>query len=239
MTTFRKLSSLSIFFPAFNEAENIQETILDALHFAPLVANKFEIIVINDGSSDSTGAIVQAMADFNRSIKLISHTRNKGYGAAVKTGLKAARFDWIFFTDSDRQFHFDELPRIVSLRDKADIIVGRRLKRRDPILRIILAQIMLKYWNLVLFGLSMKDVDCAYKLIPAKYIRSIKLVTDSAITVTELMVKLKRQGRTFYETPVIHYPRKRGNQTGSHPSVILRAFRESFKLWKELNKKRG
>ncbi len=165
---------------------------------------------------------------------MISHPYNRGYGAAVKTGIKAAKYEWTFFTDSDRQFHFSELPHFVTLRDRADIIVGRRLKRRDPILRIIIAQIMLKYWNLFLFGLSMKDVDCAYKLIPTSYIKHLKLITESAITVTEMMVKLKRLGLSIYETPITHYPRRGGVQTGSHPKVILRAFRESFKLWTEL-----
>lgn len=234
MTTTDKLNSLSIFFPAYNEAENIEATIKDALHYAPVVAKKYEIIVVNDGSNDGTPVIVENLIKKHRQVRLINHSINRGYGAAVKTGIKNARYEWIFFTDSDRQFHFDELPRFVSLRDKADIVVGRRLKRRDPILRIIIAQILLKYWNLFLFGLSMKDVDCAYKLLPARYVRRLRLITESAITVTEMMVKLKQMGLTIYETPVIHYPRKRGIQTGSHPSVILRAFRESFKLWEEL-----
>jgi len=235
MTKTDKLNSLSIFFPAYNEAENIEATIKDALRYAPAVAKKYEIIVVNDGSIDATQSIVKNLIKKHPQVRLINHPINKGYGAAVKTGLKSSRYDWLFFTDSDRQFHFDELPRFVSQRDKANIIVGRRLKRRDPILRIIIAQVLLKYWNLLLFGLSMKDVDCAYKLIPTRYVRRLHLITESAITVTEMMVKLKQMGLTIYETPVIHYPRKRGIQTGSHPSVILRAFRESFKLWEEFN----
>jgi len=239
MNKITKLNNLSIFFPAYNEAENIEATLKDALLYAPLVAKKFEIIVVDDGSSDQTAFKVSLLAEKYPTIRLISHKHNKGYGAAVKTGLRVAKYDWIFFTDSDRQFHFDELPRFISLRDKADIIVGRRLKRRDPILRLIIAQILLKYWNLALFGLSMKDVDCAYKLIPSKYIKKLRLITESAITVTEMMVKLKRMGLTIYETPVIHYPRRCGIQTGSHPGVILRAFKESFKLWKELNQQKA
>lgn len=231
-----KLSGLSIFFPAYNESQNIAATIHDALTYAPKVAEEFEIIVIDDGSTDETAAIVADIAKTNPSIRLVRHTQNKGYGAAVKTGLKNAKYPWIFFTDADRQFHFDELPHFVSLREKAEVIVGRRLKRRDPILRIILAQILLKYWNLLLFGLWMKDVDCAYKLIPTKYVKKMTLVTESAITVTEMMVKLKRMGLTFYETPVTHFSRRKGIQTGSNPRVIFRAFAESFKLWKELQK---
>lgn len=230
-----KLTSLTIFFPAFNEAANIEATISDAIRYAPQVSDKFEVIVIDDGSTDDTAAIVNAISKKNPTIRLISHPHNKGYGAAVKTGLKNSRYDWIFFTDSDRQFHFDELPHFVSLRQKAEIIVGRRLKRRDPILRIILAQILLKYWNFFLFGLWMKDVDCAYKLIPAKYVRKMNLVTESAITITEMMVKLKQLGLTVYETPVTHYSRRHGVQTGSHPRVILRALAESLKLWQALH----
>lgn len=233
-----QLTSLSIFVPAFNEARNIEETIQDALQYAPQVAKRYEVIVIDDGSRDETGEIAARYAAGNPHVRLITHSENRGYGAAVKSGIKAAKYDWIFFTDSDRQFHFSELPRFVSLHPKADIIVGRRLKRRDPIIRIIIAQIMLKYWNLLLFGLSMKDVDCAYKLIPTELIRQIQLNTESAITVTELMVKLKRQGARIYETPVTHYPRRHGKQTGSHPKVILRALRESFNLWKELQNSR-
>jgi len=230
----QKLNSLSIFFPAYNEEANISTTIADALVYAPQVADKYEVIVVNDGSSDNTASIVSSIATKDPHIRLVSHTKNRGYGAAVKTGIKSVKYEWTFFTDADRQFHFSELVRFVSLIDKADIVVGRRLKRRDPILRIILAQILLKYWNLLFFGLWMKDVDCAYKLIPSKYLKNLPLVTESAITITEIMIRLKRLGLTIYETPVTHYSRRLGTQTGSHPSVIIRAFRESFKLWKEL-----
>lgn len=229
-----KLTSLSVFVPAYNEAANIKATVDDALTYVPQIASKYEIIVVDDGSSDGTSNIVTDLSRKNKYVRLVTHKHNKGYGAAVKTGIRASKYEWTFFTDADRQFHFDELPRFVSLRNKADIVVGRRLKRRDPILRIIIAQILLKYWNMLLFHLSMKDVDCAYKLIPTKYLKKLNLVTESAITVTEIMVKLKKMGLSIYETPVTHYPRYHGHQTGSNPKVILRAFHESFKLWKEL-----
>lgn len=230
-----KLNSLTIFFPAYNEAKNIESVLNDALKYAPKVAKVFEILVVDDGSTDATSEKVLALAKKFKHIRLIKHAVNKGYGSAVKTGLKSAKYEWIFFTDSDGQFSFSELPHFVSLQNKADVIVGRRLKRRDPILRIILAQFLLKYWNFLFFGLWMKDVDCAYKLIPAKFIGKINLITESAITVTELMVRLKKMGATIYETPITHYPRKHGLQTGSNPKVIYRAFIESFKLWETLN----
>ncbi|EKD94136.1 MAG: hypothetical protein ACD_27C00032G0014 [uncultured bacterium] len=230
-----KLSSLSIFFPAYNEAANIEMVIRDALTYAPQVAQKFEIIIVDDGSTDGTASVIRKHFGRNQKVRLITHPKNLGYGAAFKTGLKSCRYKWIFSTDSDRQFHFSELPAFVKLRDRADVIVGWRKKRRDPLIRIIIAHYLLRFWNLFLFRLWMKDVDCAYKLIPSKHVKNLTLTTESAITVTEMMMRLKRQGLTFYEHPVKHYPRKYGLQTGNHPRVILRAFRESLKLW--LNQK--
>lgn len=230
-----KLTSLSIFFPAYNEGANIAATILDAFEYAPKVSEKFEVIVVNDGSTDDTEIIVKSLINQYPNLVLVNHKKNLGYGEAVKTGIKASRYDWIFFTDSDRQFHFDELPAFVKHREKADIVIGRRLKRRDPIIRIILAQIFLKLWNFLLFGIWLRDIDCAYKLFPSRILKNIKLVTGSAITITELMVKTKKAGYTVYQTPVTHYFRKHGVQTGSNPKVILKALRESLKLWQILN----
>jgi glycosyltransferase involved in cell wall biosynthesis len=157
------------------------------------------------------------------------------YGAAVKTGLKSCTKDWIFFTDSDGQFHYDELPKFAQASSAGDLIIGYRKKRMDPFHRVFVAQVLLKIWNFVLFGLTVRDVDCAFKLFKREIRDSIQLRTESAITVTELIVKAKTHGYRILQLPVTHYPRKFGDQTGGNWRVIARAARESFALYKELH----
>lgn len=232
---FSKLTSLSIFMPAYNEEGNIAATLIDATRAAKQVSQDYEIIVVNDGSHDRTGEIVSEMGRLDPHIRLLSHPKNKGYGAAVKTGLKNCRKDWIFFTDSDGQFHYDELLRFVEATASADLIMGYRKKRMDPFHRVFVAQVLLKIWNFVLFGLTVRDVDCAYKLFPRSLRDQIKLRSESAITVTEFIIKAKLTGARIKQLPVTHYPRRFGEQTGGNWRVILRAARESFAVYKELN----
>lgn len=231
----RKLVSLSIFMPAYNEEGNIAATIMDATKAAKTVTKDYEIIVVNDGSGDKTAEIVAGLSRLDSHIRLVNHTKNRGYGAAVKTGLVACRKDWIFFTDSDGQFHYDELSRFVDATSSADLVMGYRRKRMDPFHRVFVAQVLLKIWNFVLFGLTVRDVDCAYKLFSRKLLGRIKLKTESAITVSEFIIKAKAAGFRIAQLPVQHYPRRFGEQTGGNWRVILRAAKESFRLFKELH----
>lgn len=230
----KPLSSLSIFFPAYNEEGNIATTIIDARNAAKSVAKSYEIIVVNDGSTDRTVEVVLELQKHDRNIHLISHQKNLGYGAAVKTGLRACKLDWIFFTDSDGQFHYDELSKFASYHHKADLVIGYRHKRMDPFHRVFIAQVLLKIWNFILFGLTTRDVDCAYKLFKRKVRDTIKLETESAITVTEFIVKAKAFGFKIIQLPVHHYPRKFGEQSGGSWRVIVKAARESFLLRSKL-----
>jgi len=230
-----RLSSLSLFMPAFNEEGNIATTLLDATKAAKRFTSDYEIIVVNDGSLDKTGEIVRELAKLDFHIRLLNHATNQGYGAAVKTGMAACRKDWIFFTDSDGQFHYDELDAFVQATGNADLVMGYRKKRMDPFHRVFVAQVLLKIWNFVLFGLTVRDVDCAYKLFRREVRDSLKLKTQSAITVSEFIIKTKAAGFRIKQLPVHHYPRRFGTQTGGNWRVILRAARESFQLYKELH----
>ena len=230
----KPLSSLTVFVPAYNEEANISLIIEDVLKYVPALAKKWELIIVNDGSTDQTARIVRTYSERHAQVKLVNHAHNRGYGAAVKTGLRSARYDWIFFTDSDRQFRFEELATFISHREWADFVIGYRKKRRDPLIRLIIAQGFLRLWNYLLFGLTVKDVDCAYKLIPKKCLNKLTLVTESAITVTELLYKLTKMGYRYAEVSVTHYPRPYGHQTGNHPSVMYKALRESLALWQSL-----
>lgn len=231
----KKLASLSIFMPAYNEEGNIAATIMDATKAVKTVTNNYEIIVVNDGSRDKTEEIVTGLARLDPHIRLINHSQNKGYGAAVKTGMKACRKDWIFFTDSDGQFHYDELKKFVIATQSADLVMGYRKKRMDPFHRVFVAQVLLKIWNFVLFGLTVRDVDCAYKLFRREVRDAVKLKTESAITVSEFIIKAKAHGFKIIQLPVQHYARRFGEQTGGNWRVIIRAARESFRLYQELH----
>lgn len=221
--------------PAYNEEGNIAATIIDASHAARLVADKYEIIVVNDGSHDKTAQIVQELSKSDPNVRLINHSVNKGYGAAVKTGMAACRNDWIFFTDSDGQFHYDEITKFVNASQSADLVMGYRKKRMDPFHRVFVAQVLLKIWNFLLFGLTVRDVDCAYKLFSKEVKDKITLKTESAITVSEFIIKAKAYGFRIKQLPVTHYARRFGEQTGGNWRVIMRAASESFKLYKELH----
>lgn len=231
----KKLTSLSIFMPAYNEEGNIAATILDASKAGKRIADDYEIIIVNDGSRDRTPEIVKDLSNLDPHIRLVSHTKNKGYGAAVKTGLNSTKKDWIFFTDSDGQFHYDEIEKFVEATASADLIMGYRKKRMDPFHRVFVAQVLLKIWNFVLFGLTVRDVDCAYKLFSKQVKETVKLKTESAITVSEFIIKTKAAGFRIKQLPVVHYPRLFGEQTGGNWRVILRAAKESFNLYKELH----
>lgn len=229
------LKQLSVFFPAYNEEANITTTLLNALAVLPRVAHRYEVLVINDGSTDATSPLVQNLAKQHRQVKLISHAYNLGYGAALKTGMTAARYDWICYTDSDGQFRFNEISRFLPYTATHDLIVGFRKHRTDNPIRRLLA-LMLRIWDTLLFGLNLKDVDCGFKLFKKQVVDTIgPLVTQSAITETEFMIRSQRHGFNIIEIGITHHARPEGIQTGAKLGVISKAILDSFKLWWHLN----
>jgi len=232
------LKELSVFFPAYNEEENIQNTVEEAVKVLKDAAKNWEVIVVNDGSTDKTGKIVEKLIKkYPQNVKMITHNPNRGYGAALKSGLYSSKYKYIAFTDSDGQFKFDEIYNLISSlkENTADIVIGYRIKRMDPLSRVILAS-MLKIWNLIWYGVWFKDADCAFKLFKKEIIDEIPpLKTESAITTTEFLIRAKKAGFKFAQVGVHHYPRTAGTQTGSNPKVILKAAKDSLKLWKALH----
>lgn len=226
-----KIPRLSVFFPAFNEEKNIKKTVLDAVEVLKEIADRWEVIVVNDGSKDKTLPIVQKLAKNNRNIKLISHSENKGYGAAIKTGLNSCRYDLLVQMDSDGQFDFREIKDFIRKINQADLVIGFRKKRTDSFYRRVLQKILwLADW--VLFGLNVQDVDCGFKLIKKNVVEQIgELVTESAITITEFIVKAKKAGFVIAETAVTHHSRREGEQTGGKLKIITKAGFEGLKLW--------
>ena len=229
-----KVSSLSFFFPAFNEEANVESLLRKAQRLLPEIAHDWEIIPVNDGSTDGTGSIfTRFAAEDPVHIRPVHHKTNLGYGGAVISGLKNARHDLIFYTDGDLQFDLEELPLLIEKADEGDVILGFRKNRRDPLKRTLYAFM----WGILvrmLFGFKARDVNCAFKLIKRNVIDRVKLSSSGAVISTELLAKANRKGFRFVEMGVTHYPRTAGRPTGANWHVIVRAFKELFKLYKEL-----
>jgi len=232
----KKVPQLSVFFPAYNEEENIKDTLVKAIRVLKEIADKWEAIVVNDGSTDRTGEIVKQLAKENENIRLITHKVNKGYGGAIKTGIFSSRYSLIAYMDSDGQFDFEEIKKFLAQIKKADLVAGYRKKRIDSLYRRVLARILwLADWGL--FGLTVKDVDCGFKLFKKEVVDKIgKLVTESAITETEFVVRAKKAGFKIAQVGVNHNPRVEGEQTGGKLKIILKAAIEGLKLWQLLLK---
>lgn len=229
----KRLPELSIFFPCYNEEANVERVARAALEAAPRFAEKFEIILVNDGSKDRTGEIAERLAAGDSRIRAVHNSPNQGYGGAVARGLRESRNQWIFFTDGDGQFDINEMDKLIDLLDRCDFAVGYRIKRADPLIRKTNAFC----WGVLvraLFGLKVRDIDCAFKLLPKSLIDKIELRSQGALISTELLARAKYQGLRIAEVGVNHYPRVAGEQTGANLRVILRAFKELLRLRKHI-----
>jgi glycosyltransferase involved in cell wall biosynthesis len=224
--------SLSIFFPAFNEEANIEESITKAIEVAensPFIGD-YEVIAVNDGSSDNTAEIVTALAAKNPRVRLVSHEVNRGAGAALATGFASATKDYVFYTDADLQFDILELNSLLVHIPNSPIVIGYRSPRNDPFMRLVNA----KGWNILMrffFGLKVRDVDSAFKIFRTDLVQSLELSADGAIKHAEIIIRLQNKGETFKEVPVTHWPRVAGSPTGAKISVIIKAFREALQLF--------
>jgi len=225
----RKLKSLTMFFPFYNEEANIERVTQGALDIAARVADKFEIILVNDGSRDQTGTLADELAARHSVVRAVHNNPNLGYGGAVRRGLSESKMDWVFFSDGDGQFDLDELPKLVALLDHCDMPVGYRIDRADPFMRKANA---FCWGTLVraLFGIKVRDIDCAFKLIPRSLLATTSLESNGALISTELLAKATYAGLRIAEVGVHHYPRTAGEQTGANLRVIAKAFKELFQM---------
>ena len=226
-----KLTQLSVFFPAYNEEENVGSTVKSAEKWLNQHKIAYEILVIDDGSVDNTAQVVKALAQKNPRIKLIRHQPNRGYGGALKSGLYRSQYPWICFTDSDGQFRFDEIAKFLPYTKDYDMIIGFRIARQDNIFRRFFAS-LLKLGDWMLFGLWYKDIDCGFKLFKREVVEKTKpLVTESAITTTEFIYRAKKAGFRIKEIGVTHHARLEGIQTGGQFKIIFKALKEALMLW--------
>ena len=222
--------SLTLVLPAHNEDANIEPVVRRALEVLPRHAADFEIVVVDDGSRDGTAAVVEALAAADGRVRLVRHPRNRGYGAALTSGFAASRGDHVMFMDADRQFDVADLRLLAPFVADHDIVAGFRLERNDPLHRRVFAEIF-NVTVRVLFGVHLRDIDCAFKVFRGDLIRSMPLQAPGALINTEIQAKARRQGASLMQVGVHHYPRVAGTATGGSLRVILRAMRETVLLW--------
>lgn len=225
------ITSLSVFFPAYNEEKNIESTVLNAVRVLKKYKLPWEIIVVNDGSKDKTEAVAQKLARRDKRIRVITQ-KNGGYGAALQTGFKNAKYDWVVYTDSDGQFNFSELGKFLDLSDQAEAIWGIRQKRSDPWYRNIFGLC----WRVplrLMFNVKLHDVDCGFKLIKRSTVNKAFPLNSyrGAMVNAELAIKIKNTGANIAEVRVSHKPRQYGKPSGYALPVILNSYKDLFKLW--------
>jgi len=240
-----RVPRLSYFFPAHNEEANLAGLVEEALATLPSIAETFEIIAVNDGSRDRTAAIADELAAAHPDVvRAVHHPTNLGYGAALRSGLAAARYELVAFTDGDRQFQVADLGRLterLGAPDHPDVVVGFRIKRADPPIRTIYARLY-RLANRIFFGLTVTDVDCACKLFRREALEGLRVESGGAFFSAELLIKLRAAGRSVAEVGVPHYPRTAGSPTGAKPSVVFRAVKDFWllrlRLWANADRAR-
>jgi glycosyltransferase involved in cell wall biosynthesis len=226
---------LSLVFPVFDEEANIGTLLERALALAPRLAGSFEIVVVDDGSRDGSRAVIEARGRGEPRIRLLRHTANRGYGAALRAGLREAQGELVFFSDADLQFDLEELETLLAHSAEFDVVAGHREPRRDPWPRLVLAAA----WGALvraLFGLRVRDIDCAFKLFHRRVLEAIPIASVGACVNTEILVRAREAGFRIHQVPVSHRRRPAGRQTGARPRVILRALIELARLYAAMHR---
>jgi glycosyltransferase involved in cell wall biosynthesis len=233
----RATNSISVFFPCYNEQDNVTSTVERALAVLEKLGADLEIIIVDDGSTDATAQIADKIAGRNSRIKVVHHPTNLGYGAALRSGFKAAAKKLVFYTDGDGQFDISELPPLLPLIQQYDIVSCYRLNRQDNLIRKINGWCWSKL-TCLLFGMNIRDIDCAFKLYKREIFDNIELSSSGALIDAEILARAVRKGYTITQKGVHHYPRTAGKQTGANLRVIFRAFKELFQLYNRIRKEK-
>jgi len=216
---------LSVVVPCFNEEANIALVVAQAAEVGRGLASDLEIVVVDDGSSDGTGTVLMGLRPSVPELKIVTHLQNRGYGAAVRSGLARAEMDYVFLTDGDGQFEMGDLPAAIRLLGSHDLVAGYRTHRQDGWWRRLWGRAWTALVNLV-FGLRIRDANCAFKLVPQSLLRASELRSDGALISAELLYEARKADLRVGECAVTHYPRRNGRQSGASPRVIVTAFTE-------------
>lgn len=225
--------SLTIFYPCYNEEANCERVTRSAVEVGRSVTPDLEVLIVNDGSRDRTAEVADRLAAEIPEVRAVHNRPNRGYGGALQRGFREASKNWIFYTDGDGQFDLNELPKLLPLMETHDIVSCYRIDRKDPFMRKANAFAWSTLVNM-LFHIGLRDIDCAFKIYPRTFVERISLLSTGALIDTEMLAKARNMKLTIAQLGVHHYPRTAGQQTGANMKVILRAFRELFKLYGQI-----
>ncbi|HTP10053.1 MAG TPA: glycosyltransferase family 2 protein [Anaerolineae bacterium] len=224
------MPSLSIVIPAYNEEASVAATVEEVSSVVEMLKMDYEILLVNDGSRDHTGEIARELEQRIPNFRLIEHFPNRGYGGALKAGFAAATKDVIVFTASDKQFKFSEITLLLDkLTPDMTLVSGWRVHRQDSLIRRLNG----RGWNTVvmlLFGRTIHDIDCGFKVFRREALDHLHLESNGAMIDTEMLAEMRARGFKMTEVPVTHLPRTTGSSTGANLKVIIRAFRDLFKF---------
>jgi len=223
--------SLSVFFPVFDEVQALPGVIEHALSvLESLDLESYEVIVVDDGSTDGTAAIADDYARLDKHVKVVHHPHNLGYGAALVSGFEAAKYRWVCYTDADGQFDLGDIDRFIDPSGRVDAVLGYRRRRHDHLGRRLNAWAWGRAVRVIL-GLDVRDLDCGFKLFRTERVRGLRpLQARGAVISAELLMKLRASGCKWEEVAVEHYARRGGAPSGARPSVIARAIKELINL---------
>ncbi|MCI0499598.1 MAG: glycosyltransferase family 2 protein [Planctomycetales bacterium] len=227
------VTSLTVFFPCYNERESIRPLTEKTLSVLKDICRDYEVIIVDDGSADGTAQLADQLAAEYPAVRTVHHPHNRGYGAALQSGFRAAAKEYVFYTDGDGQFDVGEIHLLLPLICQYDIVSAYRFNRQEGLVRKINAFCWSTLVN-ILFNLNLKDIDCAFKLYKRGIFDAIEMLSTGALIDTEILARAKQKGYTITQIGVHHYPRIAGKATGAKIGVIVRAFRELFKLRKNI-----
>jgi glycosyltransferase involved in cell wall biosynthesis len=233
----RKLPSISAFFPAFNDGGTIPSMVISALRTLPSVTDDYEVVVVNDGSSDYTAEMLEELARVYPQVRIVTHPQNRGYGAALRSGFESATKEWIFYTDGDGQYDPRELATLAdAVQEDTDIVNGYKIERHDPLHRVIIGRV---YHHIVrlMFGFRLRDVDCDFRLIKRSVFDKVRLRSTSGTICLEMVKKMQDAGFRFKEVPVHHFHRAYGKSQFFNFRRLVRTAVQLFFLWRDLNGK--
>lgn len=227
----KKLPSLSVVFPAYNDEKTIGSLVNKVTRLLPKITNEHEILVVNDGSSDNTKEVLNKIQEQNSLLRVINHKQNRGYGAALMHGFQAARKEFIFYTDGDGQYDIGELKNLIREVDRnVDIVTGFKLERSDPWFRKVIG-VLYNQWVKTLFTLKVRDVDCDFRLFRRKILYGLRFRSKSGAFDAEFMKKLEERNVRFKEVGVHHYPRMYGHSQIFNVKNICKSLFDLVRFW--------